>query len=116
MKPTPKDYDYLDLKTLTFIGGQLAKKDKRFQIYAQFGYQKAEDYAALESARIALNWIDNHKDKTPTIDEIITLAKRLIEEMGISELYPTLKELTRITMIKGDTSEFVPWKKQKKTR
>jgi len=111
-----KEYDYLDLKQLTFIGGQLAKKDKRFQTYAQFGYEKAHQYAALESAKIFLKWIDELGDKDPDIIQIIELAKRIIEELGISELYPTLKELTRITMIKGDTQEFVPWKQSKKSK
>lgn len=101
-----KDYDYLDLKNLSFIGGQLAQKDKRFQKYAQFGYEKARQYAALVCADIFINWRKKFTKKDPQLSDLIDLAKNIVEELGISELFPTLKELTRITMIKGDSQEW----------
>lgn len=107
-----KDFDYLDLKTLTFIGGQLAKKDKRFQVYAGLGYEKARQVANIECSKIVLDFFK--KNKNPDINALLNLVKKLFIELGISELMPTLKELTRITMIKGDTREFISWNPKKK--
>lgn len=101
-----KDYDFLDLKTLSFIGGQLSRDEPRFKIYSKLGFERARQYAALTCAEKVLPFLEK---QDPDINDFIKLAKTIVEEIGIAELFPTLKELTRITMIQGDKTEWTPW-------
>ena len=107
-----REYDYLDLKTLSFIGGQISKDDPRFKTYAKLGYERGRQYAAVVCAEIFLKWIKKTKKKD--VNSILKLAKKIIEEMGNAELMPTLKELTRITMIQGERDKWIPYSKNKK--
>lgn len=105
-----KDYDYLDLQNLSFIGGQIAQKDSRYQYYAGVGFDNAEILSYLEISKILIKWIEDNK--APTILDVIELAKKIFYEVGISELMTTLKELTRITMIKGESQEWIDYGKR----
>lgn len=102
-----KDLDYLDLKTLSFIGGQLSRDEPRFKMYAKLGFEKARQLAAVECVKKYLSWKDGLKGVDPDIKNLLDLCSSFLEELGISELFPTLKELTRITMIQGDKQKFV---------
>lgn len=108
-----KDLDYLDLQTLSFIGGQLAQEEPRFQKYAKLGFEKARQAAGIECLKIYFKWKEGLKNKTPTLDNLLELSAKFVEELGISELMPTLKELTRITMIQGNKTKNVSYRKRK---
>lgn len=106
-----KDLDILDLQTLSFIGGQLAQAEPRFQKYAKLGFEKARQSAGLSCLKIYYTWREALADKQPEIKDWIELSEKFIEELGISELMPTLKELTRITMIQGNKTKNVSYRK-----
>jgi hypothetical protein len=99
--------DYLDLQTLRFIGGDLAEQEPRFKIYAKLGFEKARQYAAVECINHLMNWEKENKD--PDISALLKLTKLFLEELGIAELMPSLKELTRITMIQGNKTEWTKY-------
>lgn len=98
---------------LSFIGNVLAKKEPRFSVYARLGFQKAEQYAGVECIKKYYTWREKLAGRKPTLKDLLELSSIFIEELGIAELFPTLKELTRITMIQGDTKEWIPFSKPK---
>lgn len=92
--------DPLEFKRWVLIGGQVSAKHPIFQKLAMLGYEEAEIYSFFEW----LKYIGNN----PEISFEEGLLK-LIELTGQAHFLPTLKELTRISMILGDTSKRVSY-------
>lgn len=99
-----RDMDILEFRKMLFLGGRISEKVKAFQMLAQLGYESAHKYAILQFFK----WL-----KANPKANVITAFEKLIEFKGRAELLPTLKELTRITMILGDTTDLRKYKKKK---
>lgn len=97
--------DILEFKKMLFLGGRISNKVKDFEMLAQLGYESAHKYSILKFYR----WLETN----PKAD-MITMFEKLLEFKGRAELMPTLKELTRISMILGDTSDLRTFKKETK--
>lgn len=103
--------DPLAIKSMSWVGNQIAKAEPRFQEYARLGFLRAQQRGGLKVGKIALKWFEAHPDPEKiTIFDLIDLALSINEELGISEIFPTLAELTRITMIQGDTKKWIKMK------
>lgn len=102
-----RDMDYLDFKRMLFLGGRISNKEKLFQTLAKLGYEEADMYALLEFYK----WFE----KQPDFD-VIKVAQKYFELFGMARLMPTLKELTRISMILGDTTDLRSYKNLKKKK
>lgn len=90
------DYDPLEWKRYVYLGGRVSAKHKLFQLFAKLGYDEARKIAILKFLR----W----KRKNPKADRIKVFEK-LLEFKGMANLLPTLKELTRTSMILGNTTK-----------
>lgn len=101
------DDEILEFKRMLFLGARIAKKQPLFQKLASMGYEKAHLYAVCEFYKYFQEWKGNE------VRDMIELYQKYCELVGMAELMPTLKELTRISMILGDTREFEKWKKDK---
>jgi len=99
------DDEILEFKRMLFLGARIAKKQPLFQKLASMGYEEAYKYALLEFVK----WLKENREHT----DMITVFQKLLEMKGMASLMPTLKELTRISMILGDTREIESWKKEK---
>lgn len=99
------DDEILEFKRMLFLGARIAKKKPLFQKLASMGYEKARWYAEIEFYK----WITNNPDA-----DVEDTLQKFCELIGMAELMPTLKELTRISMILGDTKEIEKWKKEQK--
>lgn len=110
------DDEILEFKRMLFLGARIAKKKPLFQKLASMGYEEARLYAVCEFYKYFEKWcekIKKRKNKEMNILDMIDLFQKHCELVGAAELMPTLKELTRISMILGDTREFEKWKKEK---
>lgn len=92
-----KDFDPLEYQQRVFLGSLISKKHTFFKIIAKLGYEDAEYYSALEF----WIWLDTHY-KTTTLEEQL---QKGIELLGMAHFLRNTKELTRLSMILGDTSK-----------
>lgn len=90
------EYDPLEWKRYLYLGGRVSAKHKLFQLFAKLGYDEARKMAILKFVR----W----KRKNPKAKRIKVFEK-LLELKGMANLLPTLKELTRTSMILGNTTK-----------
>jgi len=92
----PKDYDdLLALKRQIFLGGKVSKKIPFFEEVAPLGYDYAEQLAALRFWQ----WIK--QNRKATVEEKLEKAIKLL---GKADFLRNTKELTRLSMILGDTT------------
>jgi len=101
----PRDMDALDFRKMLFLGGRISNKEKLFKIFAKLGYEEAESYAILEFFK----WFLAQDDKVDAVE----IAQKYYEIVGMARVMPTLKELTRISMILGDTTDLRSFKSKK---
>lgn len=102
-----KDMDVLDFRRMLFLGGRISNKEELFKTLAKLGYEEAEQYALLEFFK----WFQAQDlEKVDAVD----IAQKYYELVGMARLMPTLKELTRISMILGDTTDLRSFKSNKK--
>lgn len=92
-------FDPLEFKRYLYLGGRVSAKHRFFRDLSKLGYDEARKLAILKFLR----WYRKYKNRKK-IDKIKVFEK-LLELKGMAELMPTLKELTRISMILGDTTE-----------
>lgn len=105
----PRDMDVLDFRKMLFIGGRISHDQTLFKTLAKLGYEEAEQYALLEFFK----WFQAQDlEKVDAVD----IAQKYYELFGMARLMPTLKELTRISMILGDTTDLRSFKKKKKEK
>jgi len=103
------DDEILEFKRMLFLGARISKKEPLFQKLASMGYEASHQYAECEFAKYFFKFSKEHKNWS--FDDILTIYQKYCETVGMAELMPTLKELTRISMILGDTREIEKWKK-----
>jgi len=84
-----------------YLGGRISHTHPLFKKISKLGYEEAETYALLEF----FDWYD----KNPKAD-LMTVTKQLIELLGMARFLPHTKELTRLSMILGDTRKRKKWK------
>ena len=105
----PRDMDVLDFRRMLFIGGRISNEQELFKIFAKLGYEEAEQYALLEFFK----WfIAQDLEKVDAVD----IAQKYYEFFGMARVMPTLKELTRISMILGDTTDLRSFKSKRRRR
>jgi hypothetical protein len=105
---TRKTYDELSIKALNWIGNQIAAKEPRFTEYARLGFARAQQRGGIKVGRIALKWFEAHpKPEEITIYDLLDLTLQINEELGISEIFPTLDTLSRLTMIQGNVQKWI---------
>lgn len=107
------DDEILEFKRMLFLGARISKKEPLFKKLASMGYDEAYKYSILEFMKYFLEFMEKRKGKEWTLKDMIDLYQKYCELVGMANLMPTLKELTRISMILGDTREIESWKKQK---
>ena len=95
-----KDFDPLEFKRYVLLGGQVSREHSIFKKLATIGYEDAETYSFF----MWLKFLGENPD-TSFEDGLL----KLLEYMGNAHLLPSLKELTRISMILGDTSKSVDY-------
>jgi len=98
-----KEFDILDFKRMTFLGGRISDKETLFKTLAKLGYEEAEMYAMLEFYK----WFE----KQPEDFDVILVAQKYYETVGMARVLPTFKELTKLAMILGDTRDIRSFKK-----
>jgi len=84
-----------------YLGGRISHTHKVFKDLAKLGYEEAEMYAML----IFWDWLNNNGDKS--LEEQM---KKAVELLGMAHFLPHTKELTRLSMILGDTRKRTSWK------
>lgn len=92
--------DAFEFKQKVFLGGRVSSKHRIFQRLAMVGYEEAEILSFFE-------WL-KYLGKHPNASFEKGIVK-LIELMGQAHFMPTLKELTRVSMILGDTRKEVDY-------
>ena len=101
--PRYSDMDILDFKRILFLGGRISAKHKFFMEIAKLGYNQAREYALVEF----YEWFEKHPKATLT-----EMYKQYLRFYGMAEFLPQTKELTRLSMILGDTTDVRKWKKE----
>lgn len=84
-----------------YLGGRISQKHELFKKISKLGYEEAETYAILEF----FEWSGKHQDA-----DLMTITKKIIELLGMARFLPHTKELTRLSMILGDTRKRKKWK------
>lgn len=84
-----------------YLGGRISHTHPLFKKISKLGYEEAETYALLEF----FEWWDKHQDA-----DLMTVTKKIIELYGMARFLPHTKELTRLSMILGDTRKRKKWK------
>ena len=84
-----------------YLGGRISHKHELFKVISKLGYEEAETYAILEF----FTWYEKHEDA-----DVMTVTKKIIELLGMARFLPHTKELTRLSMILGDTRKRKKWK------
>lgn len=103
-----KAYDELSIKALNWIGNQIAGKEPRFTEYARLGFIRAQQRGGIKVGKIALKWFEAHPEPDKiTVYDLIDLVLEINEELGISEIMPSLDVLSRLTMIQGNVQKWV---------
>lgn len=88
------DADILEFKRLIFLGGRISDKHKFFKEISKLGYDDARQYALLKF------WIWFDKNEKASVEKTY---EKYLELHGMAEFLPTTKELTRLSMILGET-------------
>ena len=91
----------IDFVQRLYLGGRVSQEHDLFKKIAKLGYEDAETYALLEF----FEWYDKHDEA-----DLMTVTKTLIEFLGMARFLPYTKELTRLSMILGDTRQKRKWK------
>lgn len=104
-----KDMDVLDFRRMLFLGGRISNSEPLFKTLAKLGYDEAKQYALLEFYK----WFI--KQDLDVIDAV-EIAQKYYELAGMASLMPTLKELTRISMILGDTTDLRSFRKKRRAK
>lgn len=83
-----------EFKHTIFLGGKISSKEehKAFKILAKLGFKDAETMAFFL-------WLNELDEEISFADAMI----KLTELMGMAHFLPHTKELTRLSMILGDT-------------
>jgi len=87
-------FDRFESKERIYLGGRISAQHKNFLVLAKLGYEEAEIIACLDFFK----WIDEHPKAT--LEETLRQAVILL---GEAHFLPQTKELTRLSMILGDT-------------
>jgi len=85
-----------------YLGGRISHTHPLFKTISKLGYEEAETYALLEF----FEWWDKNQDV-----DLMVVIKKIIELLGMARFLPHTKELTRLSMILGDTRKRKKWKK-----
>lgn len=94
--------DALDYEQYTFLGGRISSKKglELFQKISKLGYEEAEQYVMI----VFLEWLLEHPKAS--LEETLKTAVELI---GMSHFLPLTSELTKLSMILGDTKKTRKW-------
>jgi len=84
-----------------YLGGRISHKHQLFKTISKLGYEEAETYAILEF----FEWVDKNQEA-----DLMVVTKKIIELLGMARFLPHTKELTRLSMILGDTRKRKKWK------
>lgn len=84
-----------------YLGGRISHTLPLFKKISKLGYEEAETYALLEF----FDWWDKNQEA-----DIMTVTKNIVEFLGMARFLPHTKELTRLSMILGDTRKKKKWK------
>ena len=93
--------DDLGFAERLYLGGRISHKHELFKALSKLGYEEAETYSILEF----FEWCN----KNPKAD-LMMVTKTMIEYLGMARFLPHTKELTRLSMILGDTRKRKKWK------
>lgn len=88
-----RDIDHYE--DYTFLGGKISEKIQLFKILAMLGYEEAEQYALMEY----MKWFFTSPENTSPEVAI----QKGIELMGMAHFLPLTAEITKLSMILGDT-------------
>jgi len=83
-----------EFKQFMYLGGQVTKKHGEFGILATLDFQEAEQYQLLQF----WNYLVDHPEAT--LEKVLEQA---IIKIGRGKMLRRTKELTRLSMILGDT-------------
>lgn len=91
----------LEFAQRLYLGGRISDKHQLFKELSKLGYEEAEMYAMLEY----WEWLNKNGDKS-----LEDQMKKAVELLGMARFLPHTKELTRLSMILGDTRKRKTWK------
>lgn len=97
-----RDLGEFDFKKFLSLGREVSEKHPEFKFLAPLGNTYARKRAAIEF----MEWLKKHSEAS-AIDK----AKAAIEVLGKAELLTHVKEVGRLCLILGDTSERESWGK-----
>lgn len=97
-----RDLGEFDFKKFLSLGREVAETHKEFKFLAPLGNTYARKRAAIEF----MKYLKKHPD-----DSAIDKAKAAIELLGKAELLTHVKEVGRLCLILGDTSNKESWAK-----
>lgn len=83
-----------DFREWVGLGGRVSEKHELFKDLAMLGYDECEMFAMLDF----IEWFANNPDAT-----IEQCMKEGIKRIGMARLMPHTKELTKLSMMLGDT-------------
>lgn len=97
-----KSIDPLEFQQYLLLGSRVAKGHSEFQMLARLGYDECEQYACLKF----IEWFFKEGKNA----SIFKIMEKAIEFLGMAHFMPLTKELTKLSMILGDTRKRIKWK------
>jgi hypothetical protein len=88
--------DILEFKRIIALGGRVSEKHEFFKEIAKLGYDEARETALVKF------WIWFMKHPKASVEKMYL---KYLELMGMANFLPNSKEITRLSMIMGDTTK-----------
>ena len=89
-----REFDALEFRRIVALGGRVSQKHRFFKVIAKLGYVEAEKRALLEFWK----WLQKHPKAT-----VEQMLEKYLEYVGMARYLPNSKEVTRLSMILGDS-------------
>lgn len=94
--------DIFDYKFMRALGGRISKKHKIFEMLAMLGFAERETYSLM----LFVEWLEKNPKTTP-----FEIAKKFLEFYGNATFLRETNEITRLSMIIGDTRDEVEYER-----
>lgn len=90
--------DNFDFKQTIFLGERVSKMHPYFRDISKLGFEEAEQYSILRFIR----WLNKNGDAS--LEDVL---ERALEYIGMAKFLRNTKEITRLSLILGDTRKKV---------